>query len=277
MNPASRLWGNWLLAVYLIFFFLFLESPLVMILLTSMNKGFGVTFPPQGLSSQWYLRLWDEIRNIPGVKPDLVRATWTSAWLGVSAMGGSIVAGVLVAFGLHRYRFPGRTVVQQCFLLPILFPQIVTGVALALWFSAVHGVPVWARLVMAHLILTLPYVVITTTASLETLDQRLEDAAMNLGANPLQTFWHITLPGIRSGIISGAVFAWLISFANFTVTFFIYGSGVRPLPVWIYEVLQYLLDPSLAALSTGLVLLTLTVLLILNRVFALGRLMGQRR
>jgi putative spermidine/putrescine transport system permease protein len=277
MNAPVRAWGDRLLILYLVVFFVFLESPLMMILLTSMNKGVGVTFPPQGWSSHWYLRLWDEVRDVPGLKPGLMQSVGTSLWLGLSAMAGSVVAGVLIAFGLHRYRFPGRAAAQQCFLLPILFPQVVTGVALALWFSAVHGVPVWTRLVLAHLILTLPYVVIATTASLETLDQRLEDVAMNLGADPLRTFWHITLPGIRSGIISGAVFAWLISFANFTVTFFLYGGAFRPLPVWIYEVIQYFLDPSLAALSTGLVLFTLTVLLILNRVFALGRLLGQRR
>lgn len=277
MNRRLGGWAGRLLWLYLLLFFVFLESPLVIILLTSANKGFSVTFPPQGFSWQWYLRVWDEIQGASGVKPGLTQAVWTSVWLGLAVMTGSVVAGVLVAFGLHRHRFPGRNALQQSFLLPILFPQVVTGVALALWFSAVRGVPVWGRLLLAHLILTLPYVVITTTASLETLDQRLEDAAMNLGANRLQAFWHITLPGIRSGIISGAVFAWLISFANFTVTFFIYGGGVKPLPIWIYEVIQYFLDPALAALSTGLVVLTLTVLLILNRVFALGRLVGARR
>ena len=277
MSGSRAAWGRPLLTAYLLLFFLFLESPLLIILLTSVNKGFSVTFPPQGFSWQWYLRVWDEIRGAEGVKPGLVQAIRTSMSLGVSTMIGSVIAGVLLAFGLHRHRFPGREAIQQCFLLPILFPQVVTGVALALWFSTVRGVPVWGRLVLAHLILTLPYVLITTTASLETLDQRLEDAAMNLGANRLQTFWHITLPSIRSGIVSSAVFAWLISFGNFTVTFFIYGSGIKPLPIWIYEVIQYFLDPGLAALSAGLVVLTLTVLLILNRIFALGRLVGQRR
>jgi putative spermidine/putrescine transport system permease protein len=127
------------------------------------------------------------------------------------------------------------------------------------------------------MILTLPYIVVTTGASLEIFDERLEEAAMNLGANRLRTFWHVTLPVIRSGVISGAVFAWLISFSNFTVTFFLYSGEVRPLPMWIYEVILYRVDPSLTALSTFLVLLTLSVLLILNRLLALGRLVGLQR
>ena len=212
-----------------------------------------------------------------GLKPGLVVSLWTRVWLGASVMAGAVLAGVLSAYGLQRYRFPGRDLLRQYFLLPILFPQVVTGIGLVLWFSAVGGVPTWARLLLGHMILTIPYVIVTTGASLETMDERLEEAAMNLGANRLQTFWHVTLPAIRSGIISGAIFAWLISFSNFTVTYFLFSGEMKPLTMWIFEVIERYVDPSLAALSTLLILLTFTVLLILNRLFALGRLVGLRR
>jgi putative spermidine/putrescine transport system permease protein len=241
-----------------------------------LNEGLTVTFPPSGLSGRWYLVLWDQVREISGVKPGLVTSLWTSVWLAMSAVVGTVVAGVLAAFGLRRYVFPGRDLVRQCFLLPILFPQVVLGIGLVLWFSAIRGVPVLFRLVLGHMILTLPYVIVTTSASLETLDERLEEAAMNLGASRLQTFWYITLPAIRSGILSGALFSALISFSNFTVTFFLYSGEMKPLPMWIYEVIEKFLDPSLAALSTFLVAMTLAILLILSRLFALGRLAGLR-
>src|SRR5260221_13993281 len=143
--------------------------------------------------------------------------------------------------------------------------------------SEIGGFPTCLRLVAGHLILTLPYVIITPIASLEIFDRRLEEAAMNLGAGPFATFWYVTLPSIKPGIISGAIFAWLTSFSNFTVTFFLYSGEITPLPPWLFEVMQHFVDPSIAALSTFLVALTLAVLVIINRMFALGRVVGLRR
>jgi putative spermidine/putrescine transport system permease protein len=123
----------------------------------------------------------------------------------------------------------------------------------------------------------LPFMVLPVYAALVAIDDAAEESALSLGAGPWRTFWHVTLPALRSGIVSGAVFAWLISFSNFTVTFFLFSGEVKPLPMWIFDVIQYAVDPTLAALSTVLVALTLAVLLVLDRLFALGRLVGLRR
>ena len=269
--------GSRLLGGYLVLFFLFLETPIIIIVLASFNDGPTVRFPPIGFSLQWYRELLHLVQDGSGTKPGLAKALWTSAGLGVVSMVGAVFAGVLAAYGIERYRFRGRAVLRQALLLPLLFPQIVTGIGLLLWFSQVGSVPTWLRLLIGHLIMTLPYVVVTVSASLQTLDPRLEEAAMNLGANRISTFWHITIPSIRSGIVSGAIFAWLISFSNFTVTFFLYSGEVTPLPAWLYEYLQYFLDPSIAALSTLLIVSTFLVLAIANRLFALGRLVGLRK
>ena len=273
---AGRI-GGALLFAYVALFFLYLESPLALILLASFNDGLTVRFPPTGFSLQWYRALWNLVQDAPGVKPGLVDAVVTSIWLGFASTVGAVVAGTLAAFALHRFRFPGWTFLRQLFLLPLLFPQIVTGIGLVLWFSAIGGVPTWLRLLLGHLIITLPYVVVTVAASLETLDIRLEEAAMNLGAGRLATFFLITLPGIRGGIVAGAIFAWLTSFSNFTVTFFLFSGEVQPLPPWLYQVMQYFIDPSIAALSTCVLLITLFVLLIVNRLLALGRVVGLSR
>lgn len=273
----ARRIGTVLLVAYVVLFFVYLESPLLLILLASFNPGPTVRFPPSGFSLQWYHALWDVVQEAPGTKPGLVDAVLTSIWLGALATVGAVAAGTLAAFALHRFRFPGRQALQQLFLLPLLFPQIVTGIGLVLWFSQIGGLPTWLRLLLGHLIITLPYVVVTVAASLETLDVRLEEAAMNLGAGRIATFFLITIPGIAGGIVAGAIFAWLTSFSNFTVTFFLFSGEVQPLPPWLYQVMQYFIDPSIAALSACVLLVTLSVLLIVNRLLALGRVVGLSR
>jgi putative spermidine/putrescine transport system permease protein len=274
---AGKHVGNLALGTYLLMFFLFLEAPIIIILLASFNAGPTVRFPPVGFSLQWYHELLRIAEDAAGTKPGLVSAVWVSIELGLASMVGAVVAGVLAAYGIERFRFPGRIFLRQAVLLPLLFPQIVTGIGLLLWFSQIGSVPTWVRLVVGHLIITLPYVVVTVSASLQTIDPRLEEAAMNLGANRIATFWFVTIPGIQSGIVSGAIFAWLISFSNFTVTFFLYSGEVTPLPAWLFEYLQYFLDPSIAALSALLLASTFLVLAIANRLFALGRLAGLRK
>jgi putative spermidine/putrescine transport system permease protein len=277
MTRRRRPLGRLLLSGYLLLFLLYAESPLVIIGLTSFHNVLTVAFPPTRFSTQWYGVLRQELNGAPGMKPGLLDAIWGSLWLGLAAMAGAAISRVLAACGLQRFGFPERELLRQCFLLPLLFPQVVTGIGLVIWFSRVGEVPTWMRLILAHLILTLPYVIVTVTASLETLDQRVEEAAMNLGAGGVARFVYVTLQGIRGGIISGAIFAWLISFSNFTVTFFLCSSELTPSPARLYEFIQYFVDPSIAALSTLLVILAVVVLLIVDRMFALGRLVGLRR
>jgi len=265
---------NALLFVYVFLFLCYLESPLIVIVFTSFNSGTTVHFPPVGFSLRWYHALLDLVHDAPGMKSGLVDAVLTSLWLGLASTVGAVIAGTFGAFALHRFRFPGVQFLHKLFLLPLLFPQIVTGIGLVLWFSAVGGVPTWLRLLLGHLIVTLPCVVITVTASLETLDLKLEEAAMNLGANQVMTFVLITLPSIRGGVLAGAIFAWLTSFSNFTVTFFLFSGEVQPLPPWLYQDIQYFIDPSVAALSTCVLLITFSVLLMINRLLALGRVVG---
>jgi putative spermidine/putrescine transport system permease protein len=277
MKAATlRRLGRWGFALYITAFFIYLEAPLFIIFLASFNDQLTVRFPPTGFSLEWYTALWNTVIEAPGTKSNLVSSIATSIWLSIAAMVGAVLAGVLAAIALHRARFPGHEAMRQILLLPLLFPQVVVGIGLLVWFSEVGNVPSWLRLLLGHLILTLPYVVTTTAASLEMLDRRLEEAAMNLGANAIAVFRHVTLPLITPGVISGAIFAMLVSFSNFTVSFFLYSGEQRPLPTWLYEFMQHFVDPSLAALSTFLVLLTLLVLAIVNRLVALGRLVGLR-
>src|SRR5918912_168354 len=230
--------------------FAFLLAPIVIVILTSFTATTTITFPPTEFSLQWYGRFYEHLVDAPGVKPELLRSLLMSVRIGLIVALLATVAGVLAAYAFRKYDFPGRPLFRQLFLMPLMFPQIVTGIALLVWFSNFRFVGPVERLVMGHVILTLPYVIVTVGASLELYEEALEEAAIGLGASHLQTFWRITLPLVRPGIVAGAIFAFIISFNAFTVTFFLYSGEARPLPMWIYEYLNYFLDPTLAVIST---------------------------
>ncbi len=123
---------NALLVAYTVVFFVYLESPLIVILLASFNSGTIVHFPPTGFSLRWYQTLLDLVHNAPGMKTGLVDAFLTSLWLGLLSTVGAVAAGTLGAFVLYRYRFFGTQVLHQLFLLPLLSPKILTGIGLVL-------------------------------------------------------------------------------------------------------------------------------------------------
>jgi putative spermidine/putrescine transport system permease protein len=187
-----------------------------------------------------------------------------------------VVVGVLVAYALHKYAFPGKEVFRNLFLLPLMFPQLVIGVGLLLVFSEFRWFGYFERLLIGHVILTIPFVVLTVGASLEVYEQDLEEAAMGLGANPVQTFFLVTLPLIRQGIIAGAIFAFVTSFTQFTVTFFLYSGATKPLPMWIYEIVVMSVDPLLAVVSILLIALAIVVVVVLSKLVDVRRLFGGR-
>jgi len=252
--------------------FAFLLAPIVILILTSFTAGETVAFPPVKYSLRWYLKVLDHLRNFPGVKPGLAAVFLVSLRVGVIVAVGSTVAGVLAAYALHRYRFRGISLVRQYFLLPLMFPQIVIGVALLVWFSQVPAIGLLTRLILGHMVLTLPYVILTVSATLEATGTDLEEAAIGLGASRARAFMLVTLPQIRQGVMAGCIFAFIISFNTFTLSYFLYSVDAKPLPMWVFEYMAYFLDPTLAAISSVLIILTLLVVLSLNRLVGIRRL-----
>ncbi len=250
----------------------FLLAPVGVIFLTSLSSGQTVQFPPPGLSLRWYARFVDHLRGAPDTKPLLFEAIVTSAGVAAAAAGGALVAGVLAGYGLARGRWRGRDLVRQAFVLPIVFPQIVIGIGLLVFFSALRLFSPLQRLVIGHATICLPYVLLIVAANLELYDRSLEEAALGLGAGPLRTFLRVTLPLIRPGLIAGAVFAFIISFTNFTISFFLTAAGAKTLPLWMFEVIEFFLDPILAVTSMFLILLTVAVAVLVDRLLGLRRL-----
>jgi putative spermidine/putrescine transport system permease protein len=265
-----------LLRLYVTLVALFLVSPIVIIFVTSFTPTESVEFPPRGFSLMWYGRLIDHLEGNPGTKPGLTSSILMSAQLGVVVALIAVFAGVLVAYALHKFAFPGKEVFRNLFLLPLMFPQLVIGVGLLLVFSEFRWFGYFERLVIGHVILTIPFVVLTVGASLEVYEQDLEEAAQGLGADPVRTFFLVTLPLIRQGIIAGAIFAFVTSFTQFTVTYFLYSGATKPLPMWIYEIVVMSIDPLLAVISILLIALAILVVLALSKLVDVRRLFGGR-
>ncbi len=237
----------------------FLLAPLAIVFAESFTAGSYLTFPPQGLGLRWY-------RHVFG-HADWMRALRTTLLVAAIVTPLAVGLGTAAALALHRGRLPARAALYTLAVSPMIVPHVVMGLALLRVLSLLRLTDTLLAFVLAHLTVTIPYVVITVTASLRTLDPAIEDSAMSLGAGPWQTFRRVTLPLIAPGILGGAIFACIVSFDEFIMTYFVAGLNIT-LPIMIFSSLRYQVDPSIAAVS-GLMLALSAALVVLY--VSLGR------
>jgi putative spermidine/putrescine transport system permease protein len=233
-----------------------LIAPSLIVVPMSFSSSRFLQFPPPGFSTQWYeaylgSREW-------------MNATWNSLQIGAATALLSTVFGTTAALGLRQMRV-GRAFITAIMIAPMIVPGIVLAITIYFFFVRFNqmGIPlVGSRLglVLAHTVLALPYVFITVSASLKGLDVSLEQAAASLGAPPTRVFRSVTLPLVRPGILSGALFAFITSFDELIVAIFLSGAHVRTLPVKMWEGVRFELNPTLAAVSTILVVMSVGVL-----------------
>jgi spermidine/putrescine transport system permease protein len=228
----------------------FLYAPLVVVVLYSFNAArFGSAW--QGFTLKWYGTLWQNSLAISAAKNTLVLAV-------VSTLIATVL-GTMLAFGLDRFRFPGKTFFKWFLYVPVFIPDIVMAVALLLFYSLLRK---WLSLfelglttmVIAHVTFQIPFVAIVVRARLIGLDPALEEAARDLGADEWQTFSRITLPLIFPGILAGGMLAFTLSLDDFVVSFFTSGPGSTTLPILIYSSVKRGITPDINALSTLIVL-----------------------
>jgi putative spermidine/putrescine transport system permease protein len=243
----------------------FLFIPLLITIGISFSPTYQMTFPPQGLSLRWFRHILDQKEFINSFYVSIVVAFFASIM--------SLVIGVLVSLAIVRYTFRGKTAIENIFMMPVILPTVVTGVAMLQFFSIMGYQNFWMRLILGHLIITIPYTIRSVSASLYGFNRRLEEASLILGANHLQTFKNILLPLIKPGIIAGALLAFIISFDNVTVSLFLLGAKTVTLPVRIMLYLEWNLDPSVAAISTILITLTVMVIVIAEKIVGLANIM----
>ena len=242
MNAALR-------TLALVAYVVLLISPLAVIAY-SLSPTAAFRIPPEGLSLRWFAGLFDQ--------PRLVQGLFTSLLLGALSTGAAVAAGVPAALALTRGRLPGREALLAVLLSPLSLPGLVLGLGIlttvAAFGPALAGTLL--PLAAAHLLVTIPWVVRSVAASLESTDHALEEQARSLGAGPLATLFLVTLPTARPGIVAGAVSAFVISFGNFALSFFLASGRTVTLPVAIFEAVDRYQDPTVAAISTLTILIT---------------------
>ena len=243
--------------------YVFLLAPLVVVVLASFNSADFLSFPPRGFSLRWYRALWEsEVWGDSFRLSLLVTAVVTPL---------ALIIGTLAAYALVRYSFPGKGVITTLVMAPSVMPQIVLGIALLNYMSGLGLVGSLTGLILGHLVVTLPFTVRLVSISVHNLDPALERAAESLGATPLETFWRVTLPLLRPGIVAGAIFAAIISFGELAVTLLIAGARTTTLPLRIFNYTEYNFDPTINAVSTIFVVLALVLIIALDRLIGLVR------
>lgn len=242
---------------------LFMALPNIIILAISFNPEAALAFPPSGISLKWYANVFHTPSFASGLRQSLLLACVSSTV--------SLVLGVLAALAIARFRFFGRQVVNVLVMAPLFVPEVVMGIAMLLWANIVSAVSNTTTLVILHCLIVLPYVVRLAVANLQGMDPNLESAAMLLGARPLQAFLYVTVPILRKGLLGAAIFAFVISFHNFTATMFLVGNHLT-LPVAAYQYIRTENDPTVAALSTLEMLSGILAVYLMERWIGLDRL-----
>ena len=203
----------------------FLYIPMVAVVLASFSKARYFRFPVTRWTTVWYEKAFNSL----SVR-DIVT---TSLSVAVLVTVFSVVIAFLGALAFARYDWKGRKLYQRLILLPIFFPQAVLGLALLLWFSALGITTSWYTAVFAHMIWIIPIVILIMSIQVYSFDPALEEAAFDLGATRWQVLREVTLPILSPGIISGATFAFLLSWGNFPLSLFSTGAD-QTVPEWLY-------------------------------------------
>ena len=252
--------GSWMLRLVNGLSLLIILGPIGIVVLVSFSPSDFFAFPPPGLSLRWFR----EFFNLPSMR----NAYLLSLEVALAASVLATVLGTLASLFLARRRGTAVGLLNALFLSPLVFPTIIVGVALLLFYRRV-GMPILPGLILAHVVIGTPYCVRSVLTSLQAFDVSLEEAGQSLGASPARTFFLITLPLIRPGLISGWLFAFIVSFGELNTALFLTGPGVTTLPIEIFAYLQFQGSQLVIAAAS-----TLQIGLIIVLVFTIERLVG---
>ncbi|GAB3440297.1 ABC transporter permease [Insolitispirillum peregrinum] len=248
----------WLFVLYglsgLVFFFLM--APILAIVPLSFNSGQFLTYPLQGFSFRWY----EEFMHSEAWQ----RAFKNSFIVGIAATILSTSLGTVASLGLTRADFRGKAFVMAVLLSPMIVPVVITGVGLYFFFAPLGLSATYTGLILAHTALAAPFVVITVSATLQGFDMNLARASASLGANPVTTFFKVILPLIAPGVASGGLFAFATSFDEVVVVLMIAGPEQRTLPREMFSGIRENISPTITAVATVMILVSVALLLLLE-------------
>jgi putative spermidine/putrescine transport system permease protein len=245
-------------------FVCFILAPILIVCAVAFTPEGFLSLPTRGLSLRWFRAILDY--------PEFIRAFRDSVWL--AALSSTIAIGLAVpaALGIVRYRFPGREAMTALFMSPLMVPHVVLGIAFLRFFSQIGLSGTFLGLVLSHVIVILPFALRLVLAASYGMDQRIEHAAVSLGANTATVFQRVTLPLILPGVVSGWMLAFINSFDEVTMTVFIASPSTTTLPVRMFLYIQDNIDPLVTSVSACLIAMTGVVMILLDRLYGLDRL-----
>lgn len=249
-NTKKSIFSKFLLLLTVLFFYI----PIVYIIVFSFNDSKSLT-NFTGFSLQWYEKMFND--------KSMMQSIFYTITIALLATFISTIVGTFTAIGLSRSNKILRGTVEQINNLPLLNPEIVTAIGLLMFFSALGVRKGFGTMLLAHVMFCTPYVILSVMPKLRRLDPNLADAALDLGATPFQALTKVIVPQITSGIMSGALIAFTMSFDDFIISYFVTGNGVNNISILVYTMSKRV-NPSINALSTLVILMITVVLLLIN-------------
>lgn len=252
IRPLGDGWAVRLAALLVL---VFLALPLVALVASSFNPTPLVQFPPSGLSLRWYHAVLTSNAWLVSIQLSLLVAALTVPTV--------IVLATLSAYGLHRGR--PKPLLTSFFVSPLIVSEVMVGLGLLTYLQGSGLINSIAGIWLAHCLVTLPFAIRTVSISVQGLDPMLERAGQSLGADPLRVFFTVTVPQLRPGIIAGGIFAGVLSLGEVAVSAFVSGPNTTTVPLRIMSAVQFELDPSAAAVSTLLMIVSVAVMVMLSK------------
>jgi len=260
--PSGLKLLQWGLGVWTAWVFAFLYLPIGVLIAYSFNTS-RLNIRWEGFTVQWYERLWS---NDP-----ILRALQNSLIIALATTVASVVIGTVGAWLLHRFRFRFSGTIQTLVCLPMVMPEIVMGISLLVFFTVLSLPLGFGSVIIAHITFCFPFVLVAVQARLQGLDPALEEAALDLGATPLQAFWLVIVPSLRPAIISGALMAFTLSLDELIVTYFTASPASATLPLRVFGMAKVGLNPMLNALSAIFIVTTIAFVLFSEHLRRLSR------
>ncbi|MFT3984002.1 MAG: ABC transporter permease [Lachnospiraceae bacterium] len=248
--------------LFIILVFLFLYIPIFMVILFSFNTS-KMNIVWEGFTLNWYGSFFQN--------RTLMESLWISFLIAVLSTVISTVVGTLGAIGLGKYQFKGKNLIDQLLYIPVVIPEVVLGVALLCIYSSLHMELGIGTITLSHVTFCIPFVVINVRARLAGFDKCLEEAAMDLGANRIVTFFKVTLPLIMPGVAAGALLSFSLSLDDVIISFFVTGPGSTTLPLKILSMVKTGVTPEVNALST-IIMFTVMIIISINTGFKVKQL-----
>lgn len=241
------------LRIYASLAFLYIYFPIVILIVFSFNT-MKLNVRWQGFTLSWYNVLFHDQQVLMATRNTLIIAV-------VSTFFATLI-GTLAALAMQRYRFPGYSASETLMYIPIVIPEVVMGISLLVFFVMINMTLGLVTIMLAHIAFNIPFVALVVRARLHGYDNAIDEAAMDLGANEMTTFWRVTLPTIMPGVLSGALLAFTLSLDDYVITYFTAGPGSTTLPLRVFSMVRFMVTPEVNALSTIWVLIVFIILLI---------------